>query len=169
MEVSNAHKLELKGAKRRNQRFLEPNQQHRISGNLRKDAIRAVPYLALDLVDRSLAILDVGHEGGRDPTRVGEDGGGVVEGAHEGDGGEGGGVHEARRGGEAEPAVDEHEDGGEVEEADREDDDGDGEGEPDPASPLHLAPPLSPGGTTGGEMAATPETTARAFPRGEKE
>lgn len=129
-------------------------------------AISQVSTLALDLVDRGLGILDVGHEGLRDSTRVGEDGGDVVEDAHEGDGGEGGRVHEARRGGEAERAVDEDEDGGEVDEADREDDDGHGEGEADPASPLHLrlypdqkkSATRPPGGTTGGDTTASPET-----------
>lgn len=133
-------------------------------------AISQIATLALDLVNRGLGILDVGHEGGRDPTRVGEDGGGVVEDAHEGDAGEGGGVHEARRGGEAEPAVDEDEDGGEVEEADREDDGGHGGGEPDPAPPLHGSLPIAralvlPEGTTGGETAAataSPEAAAAA-------
>lgn len=139
-------------------------------------------------MDRGLGILDVGHEGGRDPTRVGKDGGDIVEDAHEGDGGEGGGVHEARRGGEAEPAVDEDEDGGDVEESDREGDDGHREGEADPASPLHLRAPRCPpppknkekrkernrggrppGGTTGGEATASPETAQRVGEKGRKE
>lgn len=43
-------------------------------------------------MDRVTRIFDVGHVRGGDPTRIPEDGDGVVEDAHEGHAGENGGV-----------------------------------------------------------------------------
>lgn len=77
-------------------------------------AISQVPTLALDLMDRSRLVLDVGQEGGRDTSWICRDGQGVVEDACGGEGGEDGGVDDPGGGDEAEPGVDEDEDGGEV-------------------------------------------------------
>lgn len=56
-------------------------------------AISQIPSLALDLVDWVFGILDIGHVRGGNPTRIPEDGDGVVVDAHDRHGGENGGVH----------------------------------------------------------------------------
>lgn len=86
-------------------------------------AVPQVPSLALDLVDRVFGILNVGHVSGRDPTRIRVERNGVAEDAHGGDGGENDGVYDPRGGGEAEPAVHEDEERGQVYEGDDQNDD----------------------------------------------
>lgn len=65
-------------------------------------------------MDRIIGVLNVWQEARRDPTRIREDGEGIVEDAQDGEGGEDGGVHDARGSHQTEPRVYEDEDGGEV-------------------------------------------------------
>lgn len=73
-----------------------------------------VRYLPLDLVDGVLRVLNVRSERGRHATWVLEDDHPVSDKGHESERRESGDVSETGRRGQAEPLVDHHEHGGEV-------------------------------------------------------
>lgn len=104
-------------------------------------------------MDRSLGILNVRHESGGNPTGIGDDGDDVVEDAHEGHGRESNSVQDPRRGGEAEPDVNENEDGGKVYVSNGGGDNEDGERES--AVARHIGRGV---GGTDVETTASPET-----------
>lgn len=89
-------------------------------------AVSQIPTLALDLVDGVVGVLDVGRKGVGDPARILVDGGSVIEGTHESEGGENDGVHDPGRGPESEPLVHKHEHRRDVYVADRRNHNGDG-------------------------------------------
>jgi len=74
-------------------------------------------------MDGALGVFDVGHVRGGDATRIRSDGGAVGDDADGGERSEDRGVHDPRGGEEAEPAVDEDEDGGDVNVCDGQNDD----------------------------------------------
>lgn len=80
-------------------------------------------YLTLDLVDGDLTVFNVRNIGGGDPTRIGGNGGAVWGDTDGGDGGENDSVDDPRGREKAEPAVNEDEDGGEVNVGDGQNDD----------------------------------------------
>lgn len=119
-------------------------------------AVSQISTLTLDLVNRTLGILNVRHECGGNPTGIGEDGDDVVEDAHERHSRESDSVQDSRRRRETEPHVNENEDGGEVNVSDCRGDNKDGKREF--AVGRHIGP-----GTVGGTGVETTASPAAAL------
>jgi hypothetical protein len=71
-------------------------------------------YFAFDLVDWVIRVFDIGHERGRDPSRIRQDSDGIVKNRHESKSCENDGVHDAWGRHETEPTVYKNKDRGQV-------------------------------------------------------
>lgn len=77
-------------------------------------AISQVSSFAFDLVDWVIRVFDIGHERGRDPSRIRQDSDGIVKNRHESKSCENDGVHDAWGRHETEPTVYKNKDRGQV-------------------------------------------------------